>query len=299
MQSPRLVDAGQVTVAYETFGSPDDPPLVLVMGVATQMLGWPEGFCQALADDGFYVVRFDNRDIGLSTHLDDAGVPDLVALLTGRSTSAPYTLADMADDTAGLLDALGLDRVHLVGLSMGGMIAQEVALRHEQRLTSLTTIMSTPAAHIGKSTPAAQATLMWPSPRTEVEAADFTVKVYGVVGSPAYPHDTEWLREIGAESFRRSSKSAGKVRQFAAILVSPDRRPGLASLTVPTLVLHGEEDPLIQVEGSHEIAAAVPGARLVTYPGMGHDLPQELWPTLIGEITEHARRAAKEEGREP
>ncbi|MDZ5620923.1 alpha/beta fold hydrolase [Nocardioides bizhenqiangii] len=295
MQTPRLVDAGGLTLAYETFGSPDAPPLVLVVGVATQMLGWPDGFCQALADDGFHVIRFDNRDIGLSTHLDDAGVPDLMAILSGESTAAPYTLADMADDTASLLDALGLERVHLVGWSMGGMIAQEVALRHGARVVSLTSISSTPAAHIGKPTPEASATLMWPAPKSEEEAAALMVNAYRVLGSPAYPHDEEWLREVGAESFRRSNKSAGKVRQFAAILVSPDRRPGLAELTVPTLVLHGEEDPLIQVDGGHETAAAVPGARLVTWPGMGHDLPRELWPTLIGEIVEHARRSPKEE----
>jgi len=296
MQPPTLVDAGQVTLAYETFGTPDSPPLVLVMGVASQMIVWPDGFCQALADDGFYVIRFDNRDIGLSTHLDDAGVPDLVALLSGTSTSSPYTLAAMADDTAGLLDALGLDRVHLIGLSMGGMIAQEVAIRHRDRLVSLTSISSTPAAHIGRPTPEASATLMWPSPKTEAGAGDLAVNVYRVVGSPAYARDEEWIRAVGEESFRRSRKSAGKVRQFGAILVSPDRRPALAEVAVPTLVLHGEEDPLIQVEGGHETAAAVPDSRLVTYPGMGHDLPEELWPTLIGEITEHARRAAKEEG---
>ena len=290
MQTPTLVQAGQVTLAYETFGSPDDPPLVLVMGVATQMIAWPDGFCQALADHGFYVVRFDNRDIGLSTHLDDAGVPDLMALLDG-SGSAPYTLADMADDTAGLLDALHLDRVHLVGLSMGGMIAQEVAIRHGHRLISLTSIMSTPAAHIGQPTPDASATLMLPPPQTEAEAADLTVEVYRVVGSPAYPADVEWQRAVGEESFRRSSRSAGKVRQFGAILVSPDRRPALAELTVPTLVLHGEDDPLIPVEGGRETAAVIAGARLVTYPGMGHDLPGELWPALVAEITDHARRA--------
>ncbi len=298
MQPPTLVDAGQVTLAYETFGSPDDPALVLVMGVASQMLAWPEGFCQGLADEGFHVIRFDNRDIGLSTHLDDAGVPDLPALLGGGAGSAPYLLADMAADTVGLLDALGLDRVHMVGLSMGGMIAQEVAIRHGDRLASLTSLMSTPAAHIGRPTPEAAATLMWPSPKTESEAVDLTLNVYRVVGSPAYRSNVEWLRAMGAEAFRRSRKSAGKVRQFGAIFVSPDRRPGLAAVTVPTLVLHGEEDPLIQVEGGHETAAAVPGSRLVTYPGMGHDLPEELWPTLIGEITAHARRAAKDEGRE-
>lgn len=293
MQSPTLVDAGRVTLAYETFGSPDDPPLVLVMGVATQMLAWPDGFCQRLADAGFHVIRFDNRDIGLSTHLDDAGVPDLMALLTGEGGSAPYLLADMADDTAALFDALGLDRVHLVGLSMGGMIVQEVALRHGHRLASLTSIMSTPAATVGQPTPEAQAVLLAPSVTTAEQAADRAVATYRVVGSPGYPLDEEWLRETGAEAFRRSNDPAGVVRQLAAILVSPDRRPGLRSLTVPTLVIHGEDDPLVQIEGGRATADAVPGARLVTYPGMAHDLPEALWPAITGEIVDHARRTEK------
>ncbi len=294
MQTPTRADAGQVTLAYETFGSPDDPPMLLVIGVASQMIAWPDRFCQALADAGFYVVRFDNRDSGWSTHLDDAGVPDLAAMLGGASADVPYLLGDMAEDTAALIDALGLQRVHLVGLSMGGMIAQEVAIRHPHLLASLTCLMSTPAAHIGKPTAEAAATLMWPAPKTETVAGQLTVRVYRVIGSPDYPHDEEWLREVGAESFRRSSRSDGTVRQFAAILASPDRRPGLRSLAIPTLVLHGEADPLIQVEGGHEIAGAVPEARLVTYPGMGHDLPEQLWPTLVGEIADHARTADKE-----
>jgi pimeloyl-ACP methyl ester carboxylesterase len=290
MQTPTLADAGQVSIAYETFGSPDDPPLVLVMGIATQMLGWPDGFCQALADDGFHVIRFDNRDVGLSTHFHDAPVPDDV--FTDRQ--APYLLADMADDTAGLLDALGLDRVHLVGLSMGGMIAQEVALRHPERLLSLTSIMSTPAANVGEPTPEAIAALLAPSPATAAEAADRMVETYRIVGSPAYPVAEEWLRGMAEESFRRSNDPKGVVRQFAAVIVSPDRRPGLAAVTVPTLVIHGEQDPLIQPDGGRATADAVPGARLVTYPGMGHDLPEALWPAITGEITDHARRAAKE-----
>jgi len=294
MQTPTLADAGQVTLAYETFGSPEDPALVLVMGVATQMLGWPEGFCQGLADAGFHVVRFDNRDIGLSTHLDDLGMPDLMALLSGGPRSAPYLLADMADDTAGLFDALGLDRVHLVGLSMGGMIVQEVAMRHPDRLLSLTSIMSTPSATVGAPTPEAQAVLLAPSPKSAEEAAEMAVSTYRVVGSPGYPLDEEWIRALGEESYRRANDPAGVVRQLAAILVSPDRRPGLAAVTVPTLVIHGEADPLVQPEGGRATADAVPGARLVTYPGMGHDLPEALWPEIIGEISEHARRAAKE-----
>ncbi len=293
MQTP-TAGTGEVTLAYETFGSPDDPALVLVMGIATQMIAWPAELCQALADAGFYVIRFDNRDIGLSTHLDDAGAPDLGALLSGGPRTAPYVLADMAEDTVGLLDALGLDRVHLVGLSMGGMIAQEVAINHPDRLISLTSIMSTPAANVGEPTPEALAALLPPAPESAAEAAELAVATYRVIGSPAYPLDEARLRLLGRESYRRSHDPAGIARQFAALLVSPDRRPALRSLDLPTLVLHGEEDPLIQPEGGRETAAAVPGARLVTYPGMGHDLPEALWPDIMGEITDHARRAAKE-----
>ena len=292
MQTPSTVDAGQVTLAYETFGSPDHPPLVLVMGVATQMLGWPDGFCQQLADAGFHVVRFDNRDIGLSTHLDDAELPELDLLAFGGAAEAPYRLADMADDTAGLLDALGLDRVHLVGLSMGGMIAQEVALRHGDRLLSLTSIMSTPSANVGEPRPEALAALLSPSATTAEEAADQAVATYRVIGSPGYPLDEAWVRGMAEEAFRRSNDPKGVVRQFAAILASPDRRPGLRDITVPTLVLHGEADPLIQLEGGQATAEVVPRARLVTYPGMAHDLPEPLWPDLVGEIAQHARLAA-------
>lgn len=294
MQSPTLADAGQVSLAYETFGSPDDPALVLVMGVATQMLGWPDGFCQQLADGGFHVVRFDNRDIGLSTHLDHLGTPDLMALLGGGPRTAPYLLGDMADDTAHLFDALGLDRVHLVGLSMGGMIAQEVAIRHPQRLISLTSIMSTPSANVGEPTPEAQAALLAPTPRSEEEAAELAVSTYRVVGSPGYPLNEEWLRALGAESFRRANDPAGVVRQLAAIIVSPDRRPALAEVTTPTLVIHGDSDPLIQPAGGEATAQAIRGARLVTYPGMGHDLPEALWPEIVAEIVDHALRATKE-----
>lgn len=291
MQTPMRVDAGQVTLAYETFGSPTDPPLVLVMGVATQMIGWPDGFCQGLADAGFQVIRFDNRDIGLSTHLTEAGTPDLLSLLSGGPRSAPYLLADMADDTVALFDALDLDQAHLVGLSMGGMIVQEVAINHGKRLLSLTSIMSTPSADVGAPTPEAQAALLAPSPRSETEAAELAVNTYRVVGSTGYPIDEDWLREMGSESYRRGNDPAGVARQLAAILASPDRRPGLAEVDVPTLVIHGDADPLVQPEGGRATADAVPGARLVTYPGMGHDLPTALWPDIINEIATHARRA--------
>ena len=283
---------GKVDLAYETFGSPDDPALVLVMGLATQMIAWHEDFCAQLAERGFHVVRFDNRDIGLSTHLDDAGRPDLSPLFSGQAmTDAPYTLADMADDTARLFDALDVDRVHLVGASMGGMIAQEVALRHPQRLLSLTSVFSTTSPVVGAPTPEAAAALLSPPPTTEQEAGDRAVAVYRVIGSPGYPLDEVGLSARGREAFRRANDPAGVARQLAAIHASGDRTEPLAGLAVPTLVLHGEDDPLIQPEGGRATAAAIPGARLVTYPGMGHDLPQALWPALVEEITTHARAA--------
>jgi len=285
-------DTGAVRLAYETFGSPTDPPLVLVMGLATQMIAWHDDFCAALVDAGFHVVRFDNRDIGLSTHLDEAGTPDLSPLFSGRRiTDAPYTLAAMADDTVGLFDALGFERVHLVGASMGGMIAQEVAIRHPERLLTLTSIMSTPAPHVGAATPSAMGALLAPPPTTQQEAGEHAVAAYRVIGSPGYPLDEDGLRERAMEAFRRSHDPAGVARQLAAIQVSGDRTSGLASVVVPTLVVHGEADPLVQPDGGAATAAAIPGARLVTYPGMGHDLPRELWPSIVEEIVSQARQA--------
>lgn len=288
--SVQRASCGKVDLAYETFGSPDDPVMVLVMGLATQMIAWHDDFCTQLADGGFHVVRFDNRDIGLSSHLDDAGLPDLSPLFNGQPvTDAPYTLADMADDTARLFDAIDVGRAHLVGASMGGMIAQEVALRHPQRLLSLTSIFSTTSPLIGAATPEATAALLSPPPTTEQEAGDRAVAVYRVIGSPGYPLDEVGLTARGREAFRRANDPAGVARQLAAIHASGDRTERLAGVAIPTLVLHGEDDPLVQLDGGRATAAAIPGARLVTYPGMGHDLPQALWPALIEEITTHAR----------
>lgn len=286
-------DCGEVELAYETFGSPDDPTMVLVMGLATQMIAWHEDFCGLLAEAGFHVVRFDNRDIGLSTHLDHLGTPDLSPLFSGRPiTEAPYTLGDMADDTVRLLDALGVARAHVVGGSMGGMIAQEVALRHPERLLSLTSLFSTTAPQVGAPTPEAMTALLAPPPTTEDEAAERTVAVYRVIGSPGFPLDEAGLRERGREAFRRANDPAGVTRQLAAIHVSGDRTERLQQLAVPTLVLHGEDDPLVQLDGGIATAKAVPGARLVTWPGMGHDLPRALWPRLVDEIIGHAREAS-------
>ena len=289
--------AGETALAYEVFGSPEHPPLVLVMGLATQMIGWPDEFCELLATAGFQVVRFDNRDVGLSSHFDLAGTPDLTPIFTeGVMEDAPYTLADMAADTVGLCDWLGLDRVHLVGASMGGMIAQEVAARSPERLLSLTSIMATPAPHIGAPTAAASAALLTPPPSSIEEAGARSVTVYRVIGSPGYPLDEAALIQRGQESFRRGNDPAGVARQLAAIHASGDRTPALRNVRVPTLVLHGADDPLIQVAGAVATAEAIAGSRLVTYAGMGHDLPRALWPQLVEEISGHARRAVARSG---
>ena len=289
----RRAACGKVDLAYETFGSSRDPALVLVMGLGTQMIAWHDDFCNQVADEGFQVVRFDNRDVGLSTHLHDAGEPDLSSMFAGQPiTDAPYALSDMADDTVRLFDALFLDRVHLVGASMGGMIAQEVALRHPERLLSLTSIFSTTSPQVGPPTPEALAALFTAPATTEEEAGDRTVAVYQVIGSPHYPLDEAGLHARGREAFRRSNDPAGVARQFAAIQVSGDRTERLRSVAVPTLVLHGEDDLLVQPDGGRATATAIPGARLVTYPGMGHDLPRALWPQVVGEIVKHTRSAS-------
>ncbi|MGY1811961.1 alpha/beta fold hydrolase [Blastococcus sp. SYSU D00820] len=283
--------AGDVEIAYETFGSPGDTPLLLVMGLATQMVGWPDEFCHGLAGQGLHVVRFDNRDIGLSTHLHDAGAPDVLAVL-GGSAAAPYALADMADDTAGLLDALGLDSAHVVGASMGGMIAQLLAIRHPERVRSLTSIMSTtgdPA--VGSPAEAAMGVLLAPPATDREQALQRAVDTYRVIGSPGFEFDEAGLRERAGLSFDRAHDPAGVARQLAAILTTHDRTQHLGEITVPTLVVHGAQDQLVDVSGGRATAAAIPGAELLVVEGMGHDLPREVWPQLTERITALVARA--------
>ncbi|WP_211435607.1 alpha/beta fold hydrolase [Trujillonella endophytica] len=275
---------GAVELAYETFGSPGDTPLLLVMGLATQMIGWPDEFCRELAGRGLHVVRFDNRDIGLSTHLDAAGAPDVTALLTGAGT-APYSLADMAGDAAGLLDALGWDSAHVVGASMGGMIAQSLAVRHPRRVRSLTSIMSTTGDRtVGSPAAAALGVLLAPPARSREEALERAVDTYRVIGSPGFEFDETGLRERAGLSFDRAYDPAGVARQLAAVLTTDDRTAHLGEIAVPTLVVHGESDALVDVSGGRATAAAVPGAELWVVEGMGHDLPREVWPELVERI---------------
>jgi pimeloyl-ACP methyl ester carboxylesterase len=283
---------GAVELAYETFGDRSDPPLLLIMGLATQMLAWPDRFCAGLADRGLFVVRFDNRDVGLSTHLDDAPPADVGAALGGDASSASYTLSDMAADTAGLIEALGLRSAHLAGVSMGGMIAQTLAIEHPERVRSLTSIMSTTGDRsVGGATEAAVAVLMAPAATTREEAQELSLQTYRVIGSPAYPLDEAAIRQRAATAFDRGHDPAGVARQFVGIQASPDRTPALAELRIPALVIHGAQDPLIDVSGGRATAAAIPGAELVVLEGMGHDLPEALWAEIGDRIAGLVARA--------
>jgi pimeloyl-ACP methyl ester carboxylesterase len=265
------------------------------MGLATQMLGWPEGFCEQLANRGRYAVRFDNRDVGLSTHLDDAPVPNLQEIFAGDMRSAVYTLETPAADTIGLMDALGLDSAHLVGASMGGMISQTIALDHPERVRSLVSIMSTTGdRNVGNPTDEATQALLAPPPRTREDAMERAVSTYGVIGSPGFPLDEAGLRDRAAMSWDRSIHDPkGVIRQLAAIIASGDRTGRLSEIDVPVTVIHGADDALISVSGGRATAKAIPGAELEVIEGMGHDLPRDAWPQIVDAIEQTIERGEK------
>jgi len=286
------VEANGIQIAYESFGNPADPALVLIMGLGTQMIGWPEPFCRQLAQQGFYVVRFDNRDIGESTHLSDLPAPDIRAVALRRRPPA-YPLEACAADTVGLLDALGLDVVHLVGASMGGFIAQLVALNAPDRVASLTLMMtSTGSRRVGQARLKLVANVLRRKPATSrEEAVAATVAMFELIRSPGYPVDAAYVREIAGRSYDRGYDAAGARRQLGAAIAQRDRTRDLATITVPTVVLHGLQDPLVAPSGGLAVARAIPGSRFVGFPGMGHDLPRPLWPDFIAEIVANAHRA--------
>jgi pimeloyl-ACP methyl ester carboxylesterase len=284
--------ANGLELEYDTFGDPADPSLVLIMGLGAQLIDWPPEFASQIAGHGFHVIRFDNRDVGLSTWQDDLGVPDMMAMLGGEGT-APYSLADFADDTVGLLDALNIDTAHIVGASMGGMIAQRLVLDHPDRVRSLTSIMSTTGApNVGMPSPAAQAVLLRPPATDRDSAIAGSLVSYRVTASTGFEVTDESLRERAEAGYDRAYHPAGSARQLASIITTPDRTEGLAGVTVPTMVIHGENDPLVDVSGGHATAAAVPGAELLLIPGMGHDLPSGAWPQIIDAIVRTAKRAS-------
>lgn len=291
--SEEFCRVGEIELCYETFGDPGDPLMLLVMGLGTQMVAWRPEFCEQLAGHGFRVVRFDNRDIGRSTRVGGRP-PTALQLLTRSAKAGRYTLADMAQDAAGLLDCLGAERAHVVGASMGGMIAQTLAARHPERVLSLASIMST-TGHRFKGQPHLKLypLLLRRSPVERAAFVDHVAGVFAAIGSPGFDRDEQEVRAVAQESFDRGHDPAGGARQLGAIVASGDRTQELRSIRAPTVVIHGTADRLVRPSGGRATARAIPGARLVMVDGMGHDLPRGAWPQVVQAIVENARRAGR------
>jgi pimeloyl-ACP methyl ester carboxylesterase len=286
----RLARTNGIELAYQEAGDPEGEPLVLIMGLAAQMLAWQEDFCAMLADRGFRVVRFDNRDIGHSTILRAAGMPSRVDMFTGRRATAPYLLADMARDTFGLMDALEIEAAHLTGASMGGMIGQTMAILQPERVRSLVSMMSTTGnRRVGSPTFRAWGLLLSKFPHGRGESVKRAVRTFRVIGSPAHRDERE-IEELAGAMYDRGHDAAAIIRQMHAISASGDRTADLERLQVPTTVLHGAEDPLARPAAGRATAEAIPGARLRIFEGMGHDLPRQVWPRLIDRLDDVVMR---------
>jgi pimeloyl-ACP methyl ester carboxylesterase len=292
LSEERLAPANGIELAYQEVGDPQGEPLLLIMGLATQMLAWDERFCTLLAERGFRVVRFDNRDVGHSTKIDSAGTPRRTDMLLGRRQTAPYLLRDMAADTTALMDYLEIGSAHLVGASMGGMIAQTVAIRRPDRVRSLVSMMSSTGNRwLGLPAWKAFGTLFARPPVGREAAIEHALKIFRTIGSPAYPMDEERLRALAGASYDRSHDHAGVARQLHAITASGDRTNALRKLRLPATVIHGGSDPLVRPVAGRATSNAIPGSHLLLINGMGHDLPQELWPTFVEEFAATAARA--------
>jgi pimeloyl-ACP methyl ester carboxylesterase len=287
-----VVPANGIQIAYETLGDRGARPLLMVMGLGAPMLVWHPDLCGLLAGRGFFVIRFDNRDVGRSTHLHDAAQPDIRGVLRrGDVSSAAYTLDDMAEDGFGLLDALGVTAAHVLGASLGGMIAQTMAVRHPGRVLSLTSIMSAPSPALANPTPEAGATLTRPPATSREGAIARAIDVARIIGSPGYPPDDEWRAELAGRIWDQGLDPAGVMRQWMAILASGDRTEAVRGIKIPALVVHGESDPLVSVAAGRRTAELISGAQLMVVPGMGHDLPRPVWPALADAVSALADRA--------
>jgi pimeloyl-ACP methyl ester carboxylesterase len=284
-------DVGPVELVYETIGDPSGEPLLLVMGLGMQLIHWDRELCELFAERGFWVIRFDNRDAGLSTKID-APVPNVMRLMAGLPARVPYLLGDMASDAFGLLDHLDIERAHVVGTSMGGMIAQTMAIERPERVLSLGSMLSTTGdRRVGTPKLRVWSILMRRAPNDRTQYIRYFERVFKLIGSPAYPADPKRIRELAGATYDRCHHPAGTARQLAAILASGSRTAGLRRLDVPAVVIHGRRDPLVPVRGGIATAKAIPGAELVTIPGMGHDMPRELWPGFVEAIARNADRA--------
>jgi pimeloyl-ACP methyl ester carboxylesterase len=290
-----MADVNGIQLCYEEFGDPAAPPMLLIMGLGGPMIWWDDEFCEALVTRGYRVIRFDNRDAGRSQSMPGT-VPDvrrLGRLLFRPDPELPYRLDDMADDAAGLLDGLGIATAHVVGVSMGGMIAQLLTIRHPDRVRSLTSMMSTTGSRrVGWVAPRVLIRMFEPWPPGEEAYVERSVEGIGRIGTAKYFQTAAVRQRARAiRTYRRGLNPAGTMRQLAAIIAAPDRSAELAGIRVPTTVIHGTADPLVHVSGGKATARAIPGAELVLVPGMGHDMPIELWPVLLDAIERTARRA--------
>jgi pimeloyl-ACP methyl ester carboxylesterase len=293
-EGEQIADVGRgISICYERLGSPADPPLLLIMGLGQQLLAWPDPFCSALSARGLQPIRFDNRDIGRSTHASTRP-PRMAQLIARRFDPQQYDLRDMARDTAGLLGALDISKAHVVGVSMGGMIAQTLAARHPERVQSLVSIMSsTGSRRAGWVAPSTLRLLFGPPPRDREAAAERAVVMFRHIGSRGFPFDEASVRDRAGRGFDRDPRAAaGTARQMAAILKSGDRTAELRRITAPTLVIHGDHDRMVHPSGARATAAAIPGARLVTINGLGHDLPAGAFAQLVELIANHAQQSA-------
>lgn len=288
-------NVNDIQIEYETFGDPSSKPLLLVMGLGAQMILWLDEFCELLVNKGFYVIRFDNRDVGLSTKIEEAGVPNIMAAINalqkGEEVKAPYSLEDMADDAIGVLDALNIDKAHICGASMGGMIVQVIAYRHPTRVLSLTSIMSTTGnPDLPQAKPEVLQLLFTPIPSKREAYIEESVKRRKIFYGSGFPFDEDLARKLSAKIYDRNFYPQGMMRQLMAIMANGNRKPTFASIKVPTLVIHGGDDPLVPVEGGKETAESILGAELLIIDGMGHSLPPETWPRIIDAIAANAAK---------
>lgn len=288
--------ANNIEIEYDTFGDPSSEPFLLIMGLGYQMIRWRVDFCNQLADRGFYVIRFDNRDVGLSTKLEELGVPDIMkaslAIQRGETVEAPYTLEDMAADAIGLLDFLNIEKTHVCGASLGGFIAQILAYKYPQRILTLTSIMSsTGNSELPLAKPEALQILLTPSPTEREAYIELKVKQRRVLFGTGFVYDENTQRQIAAESYDRCYYPQGYSRQLIASLISGDRRSKIATIKVPTLIIHGADDPLMLVEHGRDTAKTIPNSELLIIDGLGHTMEAPgSWPQMIDRITQNAKK---------
>jgi len=291
-----IVKANGIQIEYETFGDSSASPLLLIIGLACQLIEWHEDFCEKLAEQGHYVIRFDNRDAGLSHKFEEMGVPNVMqaieAKMQGETVTSSYTIEDMADDAVGLLDALGLQKAHICGMSMGGMIAQTIAIRHPLRVQSLISIYSTTGnPDLPLPEPEAMETLVEAPPVEREAYIDYLVRTFRVIAGSGFAFDEDFHRRLAEKKFDRAFYPQGTGRQLMAVMAQENRKPALASVTVPTLVIHGSDDPLVPLACGKDTADAIPGAKLLIIDGMGHDLPPGgAWPQILEAVADHTTR---------